>query len=182
MSKLVDSPVTVRSFLPKLLPGLIKVVGTIGNLEARSVIGRAIATLHQVGEVPTGDASDLPPLKSAEAGQLGQLLISIYKKAGANPVPSIADNSTIYVARLTANLVNAKNFDVPEWDTLTPYLSFLAQTPEPVKIAHDWVVCSASEDASDQEVLENEEEKIFATASSLSLMVPRSCSTLLLST
>ncbi|KAG2755628.1 hypothetical protein P692DRAFT_20869010 [Suillus brevipes Sb2] len=28
--------------------------------------------------------------------------------------------------RLAANLVNAKNFDVPVWDTLASYLAFLA--------------------------------------------------------
>ena len=158
MSKLVDSPVTVRPFLPKLLPGLIKVEGTIGDPEARSVVGRAIATLRQVGEVPTGDGSDLPPLKSAESSQLSHLLISIYKKAGANPVPSPANDSIIYVSRLAANLVNAKNFDVPEWDTLAPYLGFITQTPDPLTTARDWVVRSASEDSEEHEALEDEEE------------------------
>ena len=126
MSKLVDSPITVRPFLPKLLPGLIKVETTIGDPEARSVVGRAIATLRQVGEVPTGDASDLPPLKLAEAEQLAQSLASVYQKASANPVPSVEDESAIYVTRLAANLVNAANFDVSEWESLTPYLGFLA--------------------------------------------------------
>ncbi|KAI0261718.1 P-loop containing nucleoside triphosphate hydrolase protein [Gloeopeniophorella convolvens] len=151
MAKLVDSPVTVRPFLPPLLPGLLKVETTIGDPEARSVVGRAIATLRQVGEVPTGDGSDLPPLKHAESGQLGHSLIAIYKKAGVNPVPSVADDAAIYAARLAANLVNAKNFDVPEWDTLAPYLGFLAQTPEPVSIAREWVVRSASEDSGEAE-------------------------------
>ena len=158
MSKLVDSPVTVRPFLPKLLPGLIKVETTIGDPEARSVVGRAIATLRQVGEVPTGDASDLPPLKSADAGQLARLLTSIYQKSGANPVPSAEDQSAIYASRLAANLVDAKNFDVPEWETLSPYLGFLTQTPEPISVARDWVVRSASEDSDDAAELEDEEE------------------------
>src|SRR6266404_1448591 len=158
MAKLVDSPVTVRPFLPKLLPGLIKVETTIGDPEARGVVGRAIATLRQVGEVPTGHGSDLPPLKSVDAGQLAQLLVSIYKKAGGNPVPSVTDESAIYVSRLVANLANAKNFDVPEWETLAPYLGFLTQTPEPVSIARDWVVRSASEDSGVDEDLEDEEE------------------------
>ncbi|KAI0303300.1 P-loop containing nucleoside triphosphate hydrolase protein [Multifurca ochricompacta] len=158
MSKLVDSAVTVRPFLPKLLPGLIKVETTIGDPEARSVVGRAIATLRQVGEVPTGDGSDLPPLKLADGAQLGQLLVSVYKKAGADPVPSIADDSAIYVSRLAANLVNAKNFDVPEWESFAPYLGFLTQTPEPVSITRDWVVRSASEDSGDDAELEDEEE------------------------
>ena len=38
MSKLVDSPITLHPFLPKLLPGLIKVETTIGNPEVRSVV------------------------------------------------------------------------------------------------------------------------------------------------
>ncbi|KAI0270293.1 P-loop containing nucleoside triphosphate hydrolase protein [Russula aff. rugulosa BPL654] len=158
MSKLVDSPITVRPFLPKLLPGLIKVETTIGDPEARSVVGRAIATLRQVGEVPTGDASDLPPLKLAEASQLAQSLASVYQKAGASPVPSVEDESAIYASRLAANLVNAKNFEVSEWESLTPYLGFLTQTPEPGSIARDWVVRSASEDCGDDAVPDDEEE------------------------
>jgi len=158
MSKLVDSHITVRPFIPKLLPGLLKVEQTIGDPEARSVVGRAIATLRQVGQVPDGDGSDLPHLKVATEQQLAHSLIEVYKKAGGNPIPSVADDVTIYVSRLAANLVNSKNFDVPEWDTLAPYLTFLAAVPEPITIAREWVVRSASEDADVGEVLEDEEE------------------------
>jgi elongation factor 3 len=158
MSKLVDSPIIVRPFLPKLLPGLLKVETTIGDPEARSVVGRAIATLRQVGEVPEGDASDLPPVKQAENGQLAHSLIAIYNKAGAKPTPSVADVSTMYVSRLAANLVNVKNFDVPEWDTLAPFLGFLASSPEPVTIAREFVVRSATEGTDDNEVPDDEEE------------------------
>ncbi|KAI0042445.1 hypothetical protein FA95DRAFT_1564323 [Auriscalpium vulgare] len=158
MAKLVDSHITVRPFLPKLLPGLLKVETTIGDPEARSVVGRAIATLRQVGEVPDGDGSDLPPIKFADAGHLGHGLISIYKKAGANPVPSVADPSAIYAAHLAVNLVNAKNFDVPEWDTLAPYLGFLSSTPDGITAAREWVVKSATDDTAEAEALEDEEE------------------------
>lgn len=156
MAKLVDSPVTVRPFLPKLLPGLIKVETTIGDPEARGVIGKAIATLRQVGEVPTGDGSDLPPLKVAEAGALGQSLVAIYKKLGGEI--SVADAMTIYTSSLAANLVNMKNFDVPEWDGLAPYLAFVTATPEPISVTREWVVRSASEDDEDTSVPEDEEE------------------------
>ncbi|KAH7928178.1 hypothetical protein BV22DRAFT_1083549 [Leucogyrophana mollusca] len=158
MAKLVDSPVTVRPFLPKLLPGLIKVESTIGDPEARGVVGKAIATLRQVGEVPEGDGTDLPPLKVAEASQLAQSLVSVYKKAGANPAPSTSDVSAIYVSRLAANLVNVKNFDVPEWDTLAPYLAYITSSPESISIAREWVVRSATEDTGDDDVPEDEEE------------------------
>jgi hypothetical protein len=114
--------------------------------------------LCQVGEVPTGDGSDLPPLKSADASQLAHSLVSIYKKASANSVPSVVDESAIYVSHLSTNLVNAKNFEVSEWDTLVPYIGFLSQTPKPVSIARDWVVRSALGDLYDPDVLEDEEE------------------------
>ncbi|KDQ59676.1 hypothetical protein JAAARDRAFT_33249 [Jaapia argillacea MUCL 33604] len=158
MAKLVDSAVTVRPFIPKLLPGLIKIENTIGDPEARGVVAKAIATLRQIGEVPTGDGTDLPPLKLADNGHLGHQLIAIYKKAGANPVPSVADVNTIYLSRLAAALVNAKNFDAHEWETLSPFLAFLSATPEPASVASQWAVRSATEDNGDDDVPEDEEE------------------------
>ena len=140
-----------------ILPGLIKIENTTGDPEARSAVGRAIATLRQVGEVPTGDASDLHPLQLADPGHLAHLLVSIYKKAGTTPEPSVASDSAIYASHLAANLANAKNFDVPEWDSLAPYLGFLSQTPDPLAVAREWVVRSASEDLGDDEASEDEE-------------------------
>jgi elongation factor 3 len=158
MAKLVDSPVTVRPFLPKLLPGLLKVETSVGDPEARGVIGKAIATLRQVGEVPEGDGSNLPDLKTADASHLAQSLVGIYKAKGAEPAPSVASATAIYLSQLAANLVNAKNFDVPEWDSLAPFLTFVAPSPEPVTIAREWVVKSATEGTDDDEVPEDEEE------------------------
>ncbi|KAG1761431.1 hypothetical protein EDD22DRAFT_985333 [Suillus occidentalis] len=74
---------------------------------------------------------------------------------------STADASAIYVSHLAANLVNAKNFDVPEWDTLASYLAFLAPTPGPVSIARERVVRSASEDTEDDTVRDDEEEALL---------------------
>ena len=99
MSKLVDSATTVRPFLPKLLPGLIKIKDTVGDPEARGVVERAIATLRQVGEVPTGDGTDLPPLKTVEASSLASSLVGFYKKSGASTVPSSSDVTIAYVSK-----------------------------------------------------------------------------------
>ena len=156
MAKLVDSHITVRPFIPKLLPGLIKVESTIGDPEARSVVARAITTLRQVGQVPEGDGSDLPPLKVAESSQLAQALVASYKKLGGEI--SAVDATAVYASGIAANLVNAKNFDVPEWDTLAPYLAFVAATPEPVSVAREWVVRSASDDAGEEAAPEDDEE------------------------
>ncbi|KAI0286576.1 hypothetical protein BGY98DRAFT_929738 [Russula aff. rugulosa BPL654] len=55
-------------------------------------------------EVPTGDASDLPPLNCSPQ----------YTKKLAL-VPSVKDKSAIYTSCLTTNLVNVKNFEVSKW-------------------------------------------------------------------
>jgi elongation factor 3 len=156
MAKLVDSHITVRPFIPKLLPGLIKVESTIGDPEARGIVAKAIATLRQIGQVPDGDGSDLPPLKVAESGQLAQSLAASYKKLGGEI--STTNVTAVYASGLAANLVNAKNFDVPEWDTLAPFLAFVAASPEPVTVAREWVVRSASDDAGVEEAPEDDEE------------------------
>ena len=157
MSKLVDSHVTVRPFIPKLLPGLIKVETTIGDPEARSVVGRAIATLRQVGQVPTdNDGSNLPPLKVAEPAQTVNTLAGIYRKLGGE----IASDhvAIVYASTLAVNLINAKNFDVPEWETLSPFLTFVTATPDSVSVAREWVVRSADEDSTEGDVPDDEEE------------------------
>lgn len=159
MAKLVDSAVTVRPFIPKLLPGLIKIESTVGDPEARSVVARAIATLRQVGEVPAdSDGSDLPPIKKADEKTLAHSLIGIYKKANASPVPSVASVEVMYVGNLAANLVNAKNFDLTEWQLLAPFLAYESTNPDPISIVNDWAVKSASQDDDEAGDAEDEEE------------------------
>ena len=167
MSKLGDSHLTVRTFIPKLLPGLIKVETTIGDPEARGIIGKAIATLRQVGQVSDeSDGSDLPPLALADEKHLAGSLVAFYKKLGATVSPGNVD--VMYASSLAKYLVIAKKFDIPEWDKLAPYLAFIASTPEPITIAHEWVVRSATEGTDDGEVPNDElEGEDHATANSL---------------
>ncbi|KAF8871712.1 hypothetical protein CPB85DRAFT_1513604 [Mucidula mucida] len=132
------------TFSSQTLPGLIKVEGSIGDPEARGVVGKAIATLRQVGEVPEGDGSDLPPLKVADTGSLGHSLTAVYKKLGSET--HVAHVAAIYASSLAANLVNAKNFDVPDLDS------------RPISVSREWVVRSATEDVDEGEALEDEEE------------------------
>ncbi len=157
MAKLVDSATTVRPFIPKLLPGLLKIENTIGDPEARGVVGKAIATLRQVGEVPEGsDGTDLPPLKTVEPASLATSLVSVYKKAGASPAPSTSEVTLAYVSRLAANLVSSKNFEPPQWQTLTPFLGLVKSSPNPQDIASEFMLRSASE--GDDETGDNEDE------------------------
>jgi elongation factor 3 len=158
MAKLVDSAVTVRPFIPKLLPGLIKIEASIGDPEARGVVGKAIATLRQIGEVPAdSDGSNLPPIKTAEAASLASGLIAVYKKQGTSPVPEVSNVSAIYASRLAANLVNVNNFDLSEWETLAGYLDHITSTPQGLTVARDWAVKSASDDDGDAGAEEDDE-------------------------
>lgn len=158
MAKLVDSETTVRPFLPKLLPGLIKIKDTVGDPEARGVVERAINTLRQVGKVPTGDGTDLPPLKIAEPQGLASSLVTVYKKAGASPAPSADDVVVKYVGALAAAMVNTKAFDNSDWQSLAPYLTFVSTSPESSKIAADYMVRSSAEDSEEDDANDEEEE------------------------
>ncbi|GJJ12174.1 hypothetical protein Clacol_006415 [Clathrus columnatus] len=155
MAKLVDSEETVRPFLPRLLPGLIKIETAMGDPEARSVVNKAIATLRQVGKIPAGsDGTDLPPLKVVEATTMASTLVGIYKKSGitigSSPV-------LIYISIIGAALVNSKNFEETEWNSLVPYLTLLSTEVEAKNIAREWLLKSANED--DDENAENDEEE-----------------------
>ena len=59
----------------------------------------------------------------------------------------------MYKSILAANLVNMKNFDVPEWDGLAPYLAFVFAA-----IARVLVIHSTSEGTEDTNENEDEEE------------------------
>lgn len=160
MAKLVDNEFTVRPFIPKLLPALIKVSETVADPEARGVVNRAIATLRQVGNVPAdSDGSNLPPLKVVEAPTFADNLVAIYTKEGASPAPSATNPSIAYASKLSANLTAARNFDQTAWESaLIPFLSFATSKPDPQHIAGLILQKSAGEIDEDTRVFDDEEE------------------------
>ncbi|KAK0521329.1 translational elongation factor EF-1 alpha [Tilletia horrida] len=120
MAKLVDNERVVRPFLPKLLPGLIKIETTLADPEARSVVQRAIDTLRQVGNVE-GDGSNVKPLEDVEVDAALKL---VEKELKEQKITTSSPVLNKYVATLAANLANARNFETTEWDSaLIPYLS-----------------------------------------------------------
>ncbi|KAG9125550.1 translational elongation factor EF-1 alpha [Ceratobasidium sp. 392] len=147
MAKLVDNEFTVRPFIPKLLPGLIKISESVADPEARGVVVKAIATLRQVGKIPeSDDGSNLPEVKTADPTALAASISQLYKKAGASPVPEAAHPAIQYAARLSVNLLSARNFDVPAWEgALVPYLELVTASPEPVSIARELLLRSAND-------------------------------------
>ncbi|KAG8702694.1 translational elongation factor EF-1 alpha [Ceratobasidium sp. 394] len=152
MSKLVDNEFTAWPFIPKLLPGLIKISESVADPEARGVVVKAIATLRQVGKIPgSEDGSNLLPPKAADPTALAASIAVLYKKAGANPVPEAAHPAIQYAARLAVKLPGARNFDVPAWEgALVPYLELVAALPEPTSITREPLLRSANEADGDE--------------------------------
>lgn len=162
MAKLVDNEYTVRPFLPKLLPGLIKVENTVADPEARGVVVKAIKTLREVGKTE-GDGSDLPPLKVQTAALAAPIVVGAIKTVDAASKLTPASPLIDYIASLVANLVNGRNYEPSEWDvTLIPYVSLAL--PHAVRansaqgVVRDLLEKSAQEEGEAVETFDDEEE------------------------
>ncbi|PVF93542.1 putative YEF3-translation elongation factor eEF3 [Serendipita vermifera] len=158
MSKLVDNEHTVRPFVPKLLPGLLKVEDAMPDPEARSVVSRAIATLRGVAKLPEGDGTNLPPPKVVDPAQVSKMLATAYKKAGAAAVPDLTTPSAVYAIKLAANMIGARMFDSAEWlKGLPVYVSFIAPEPDAEAVTKEFLLKSASLEDDEAEVEEEDE-------------------------
>ncbi|KAH6906987.1 hypothetical protein BKA70DRAFT_1428501 [Coprinopsis sp. MPI-PUGE-AT-0042] len=83
MVRFAHSHIAVHPFVPKLLPGLIKVESAMADPDACAVVDRVIKTLCKVGQVPAeSDGTDLRPLKKADEKELAHYLFTIYQKHG----------------------------------------------------------------------------------------------------
>jgi elongation factor 3 len=167
MAKLVDSEVTVRPFIPQLLPALIKMAEVTGDPEARGVVNKAIATVRQVGNVPAdSDGTNMPPLKKHSAADVAKAVVAAIKKAGG-PTQRAGTNVdsplVIYISEIGAALVNARNYEVTEWDSaLVPYVSLALPpsiaTEKAASVVREVLEQSAKEEGDTVEVFEDEEE------------------------
>jgi elongation factor 3 len=158
MAKLVDNEYTVRPFIPKLLPGLIKISETIADPEARGVVNRAIKTLREVAKIPEGDGTNLPPLKIAEGSHLAINLVGEFVKHKASVIPEASNAALAYAGVLTAGLVNAHNYDQSTWEaTLPQYLQLAAPGVDNLPMIRDLLQKKADEEGQDERVFDDEE-------------------------
>lgn len=162
MAKLVDNEFTVRPFLPKLLPGLIKVENTVADPEARGVVVKAIKTLREVGKTD-GDGTDLPPAKIQTAALSAPIVLVAIKAVATESHLDVKAPLVDYISSLVANLVNARNFELTEWEScLTSYIALAL--PHAVRanaaggVVREILEKSALEEGESAEVFEDEEE------------------------
>ncbi|KAG8717893.1 translational elongation factor EF-1 alpha [Ceratobasidium sp. 394] len=92
---IIDNEFTVRLFILKLLPRLIKISESAACPKARGVVVKTIATLRQVDKIPESeDGSNLPPSKASDPTALAASSPVLYKKAGGNHIPEAAHPAT----------------------------------------------------------------------------------------
>jgi elongation factor 3 len=160
MSKLVDNEHVVRPFLPKLMPKLVKIEDTVADPEARGVVSKAIKTLREIGNVPTGDGSDLPPAKVYTAKDVAHTVIDSIKAVSQQTHMTQESPLVHYIASLVANLLNARNYEYTEWETvLAPYVNLgVPEVASAQPIVKDILNRSAKESGGVVEAFDDEEE------------------------
>jgi len=160
MTKLVDNEHTVRPFVPKLLPGLIKLEGQVADPEARSVVARAIKTLQETAKVE-GDGSNMPAPRVEDPAECAKHLMAAVKKQFPNTGLHTTSPLVIYISQLAANLCNARNYELSEWESaLVRYVSLgVAQDASKASpIVKDLLEACAKEVGEAVEALDDEEE------------------------
>ncbi|GAA6036992.1 hypothetical protein JCM8097_005495 [Rhodosporidiobolus ruineniae] len=162
MTKLVDNEHTIRPFVPKLLPGLIKVENTVGDPEARGVVVKAIKTLRDTANC-TGDGSELPPPRVVTAKDTAGPVVESIKKVDSASKLDTSSPLVDYIAQLVGNLCTARNFEPTEWEScLTPYVALAL--PESIRankaidVARDLLEKLAKDEGETIESFPDEEE------------------------
>jgi len=111
MCKLVEDPQIVASFLPKLMPALIKNYENLADPEAREKTKQGLDTLRRVGAVK--EDGTFPKISTAgEISTVSAFLKSIidqnHKSAGHEVVIE-------YVSAIAGQLIDEKVIDLPDW-------------------------------------------------------------------
>ncbi|GAA5890854.1 hypothetical protein JCM8208_003074 [Rhodotorula glutinis] len=162
MTKLVDNEHVVRPFVPKLLPGLVKVEQTVGDPEARGVVVKAIKTLRETANC-TGDGSDLPPPRVVTAEQSAGPVVDSIKKVDSASKLDASSPLVDFIATLVGNLCTARCWEQTEWESgLVPYISLaLPETiraNSAIEVARDLLQKLAKDEGETVEAFADEEE------------------------
>lgn len=119
MCKLVEDPVAVAQFLPKLLPGLERIIEIAADPELRSVATNARTVLLRVGG--NGSSDNLPATLNETPNTIEVTLKAELSRASKS---ANVDAATLaYVSQLVNQLIAHRSFEVVDWDAcVAPYL------------------------------------------------------------
>lgn len=138
MCKLVENPVEAEVFLPKLLPGLEKVIEVAADPECRNIATRAHTTLLRArGETQIDLAV---ALKQAEVEEVFETLVKIIKeKVPTLKHTEVASTVLKYVSALCCPLIDIKCFRISQWDLVLPYLNSLMSEQDSKSVCSEFL-------------------------------------------
>ena len=123
MCKLVENPADAHQFLPKLIPGLDRIIEIAADPELRAVATNARATLVRVGGGDDIETEDPEAVAKRLAEQHSDTVALIRKTIGKT-TNKLDDLTTDYIASLLIVMYDSRVFDLPDWlHCIVPYAS-----------------------------------------------------------
>ncbi|KAF9214313.1 translational elongation factor EF-1 alpha, partial [Podila verticillata] len=136
MCKLVENPAHAVQFLPKLLPGLDRMIEIGASPELRSVAERARATLVRVGGGEPGSKDQVVTIAYTVSAE--QVLEVLKSKAAFVKESDFSAALLAYVSTLCSELIASRNFEKDAWvSSIVPYLAAVGTEAEVATLAED---------------------------------------------
>ncbi|KAJ3037886.1 translational elongation factor EF-1 alpha [Rhizophlyctis rosea] len=119
MCKLIENPADAHQFLPKLMPGLERIIDIAADPELRSVASRGRATLIRVGGGADVQIDD-PETVAKKAAEAHAEIINTINTNVKSAASDAAINLQVveFVARLIGAMYTTRVFDTPDWQTV----------------------------------------------------------------
>ncbi|KAF9126163.1 translational elongation factor EF-1 alpha [Mortierella sp. 14UC] len=161
MCKLVENPAHAHQFLPKLLPGLDRMIEISASPELRSVAECARATLVRVGggEKAHEDSAVNIAYEVKPAEVFEQIKKSLGEKV---KIDDFVKTSLNYSAGLCSELIAARDFESSAWHaSIEPYLTTFVSRDDAKRVAtevHKHFVDYDAKNARDNAAVEDVEE------------------------
>ncbi|KAF8925718.1 translational elongation factor EF-1 alpha, partial [Dissophora ornata] len=136
MCKLVENPAHAQQFLPKLLPGLDRMIEIGASPELRNVAERARSTLVRVGGGEPGSKDQVVTIAYTVSST--QVLETLKEKTKFVKDDTFSATVLAYVSTLCAELIASRNFEKDAWvSSIVPYLSNLGSQAEVSAVAEE---------------------------------------------
>ncbi|KAG0282482.1 translational elongation factor EF-1 alpha, partial [Dissophora globulifera] len=151
-------------FLPKLLPGLDRMIEIGASPELRSVAERARSTLVRVGGGEPGSKDQVVTIAYTVSST--QVLESFKEKAKFIKEDAFSASVLAYVSTLCAELIAARNFEKDAWvSSIVPYISIFGSDAETATFAEEinafWVDYDVKNALSNAAVADVEEGELL---------------------
>jgi elongation factor 3 len=123
MCKLVEDPADAHQFLPKLMPGLDRIIEIAADPELREVANRARATMIRVGGGSSDDAEDPAAVKTRlekEHKDTENYILAQLSKSASSKIDALTIS---YIASLITVMYDTRVLSLADWTpALAPFM------------------------------------------------------------